>query len=97
LGSLKKNKRMIRYKGGMSVENILVPSIRNTLMFRARKHMQEKDTRENPSMGQGVKMHRKKVLQGLRIRYASNGSVEGNMEPTLGQRHRNANVINKTQ
>jgi hypothetical protein len=36
------------------------------------------------------------VLQGLRIRHASDGSVESNMEPTLGQRRRYANVINKT-
>jgi hypothetical protein len=36
------------------------------------------------------------VLQGLHIRHASNGSVESNMEPTLGQRRGYANVINKT-
>jgi hypothetical protein len=36
------------------------------------------------------------VLQGLCIRHASDGSVERNMEPTLGQRCRYANVINKT-
>jgi hypothetical protein len=55
LERLKKNKRMLRYKGGISVTNILVPSARNILMFRERRHMQENDTRENPSMGQGVK------------------------------------------
>jgi hypothetical protein len=37
------------------------------------------------------------VIQGLRIRHASNGSVESNMDPTLGQIRRYANVINKTQ
>jgi hypothetical protein len=46
LGSLKKNKRMLRYKGGMSVADILVPSARNTLMLRARGHKQEKETQE---------------------------------------------------
>ena len=39
---------------------------------------------------------RGKVLQGLRIRHASDGSVERNMEPALGQRRGYANVINKT-
>jgi hypothetical protein len=36
------------------------------------------------------------VLQGLRIRHASDGSVESNMEPSVDQRHRYANAINKT-
>jgi hypothetical protein len=44
LKSLKKNKRMIRYKEGMSVTSILVPSARNILMLIARKHVQGKDT-----------------------------------------------------
>jgi hypothetical protein len=44
-----------------------------------------------------VSRRRGKVLQGVRIRHASNGSVERNMEPTLGQRRRDANLINKTQ
>jgi hypothetical protein len=48
----KKNKRMLRYKGGSSVANILVPSARNTGMLRAKGHMQEKDTREKSSRGQ---------------------------------------------
>jgi hypothetical protein len=55
LKSLKKNKIMLRYKGGTSVSSILVPSARNTLMLKARRHVQEKDTWENSSMGQGVK------------------------------------------
>jgi hypothetical protein len=53
---VKKNKRMLRYKGETSVTKILVPSARNTLMLKARGHMQKKDTREKSSMGQGVKM-----------------------------------------
>jgi hypothetical protein len=44
-----------------------------------------------------VSRRRGKVLQGLRIRHASDGLVERNMEPALGQRHKNENVINKTQ
>ena len=36
------------------------------------------------------------MLQSLRIRHASDGSIESNMEPTLGQRRRYANAINKT-
>ena len=47
----------------MSVTNTIVLRTRNTLMFRERKHMQEKDTRENPSVGQGVKMERKKYYK----------------------------------
>jgi hypothetical protein len=39
---------------------------------------------------------RDKVLQGLRIRHALDGSVESNMEPTLGQRRGYANEIYKT-
>jgi hypothetical protein len=45
---------MLHYKGGEK----LVPSTRNTLMLRARGHMQEKDTQEKYSMGQGVKKQR---------------------------------------
>jgi hypothetical protein len=36
------------------------------------------------------------VLQGLRIRHASEGSVESNMEPKIGQRRRYENTISKT-
>jgi hypothetical protein len=63
LESLKKNKRMLCYKGGTSVTDILVPSARNTLMLRERRHMQEKDTREKSSMGQGVKTQRQSATR----------------------------------
>jgi hypothetical protein len=53
--SLKNNKIMLCYKGGLSVADILVPSARNTWMLRAKGHMQEKDTQEKSFMGQGVK------------------------------------------
>ena len=75
-------------------------------MDECRKHMssrckdktdvQSKDTREKFFLGPKVSRCRGKVLQGLRIRHASDGSVESNMEPTLGQRRGYENVINKT-
>jgi hypothetical protein len=43
-----------------------------------------------------VSRRRGKVLQGLCIRHASDGSVESNMELALGQRCRYVNAINKT-
>jgi hypothetical protein len=58
LESLKNNKRMLRYKGGSSVADILVPKARNTWMLRGKGYMQEKDTREKASVGQGVKTQR---------------------------------------
>jgi hypothetical protein len=96
LKSLKKNKRMLRYKGGTSVTSILVPSARNTLMLIARRHVQEKDTRENSSMGQGVRSQRQSATR-LAYKACFKGSVERNMELTLGQRCRDANVISRTR
>jgi hypothetical protein len=52
---LKKNKRMLHYKGGTSVVDILVSNIGKTLILRARGYMQEKDTWEKSSMVQSVK------------------------------------------
>jgi hypothetical protein len=46
----------------------LVPSTWNILMLSARGHVQDKDTRENSSIGQGVKSQGKKMLQGLHLR-----------------------------
>jgi hypothetical protein len=65
LMSLKKNKRMLCYKGGMSVMGArkLVPSTWNILMLSARRHVQDKDTWENSSMGQGVRSQRKKCYK----------------------------------
>jgi hypothetical protein len=54
------------------------------------------DTRKKSLLGPKVSRHRCKVLQGLRIRHASDGSVESNMEPVLDQRCRYANMFNKT-
>jgi hypothetical protein len=96
LESLKKNKRILHYKGGTSVTNILVPGARNILMLRARGHMHKGDTWKKPSWVK-VSSCRGKGLQGLCIRHASYGSIESNMEPALGKRCRNASAINKTQ
>jgi hypothetical protein len=57
LKSLKKNKRMLHYKRGMSVASILVPSARNTLILIARIHVQENNTK-------------RKFLHGLRCQVA---------------------------
>jgi hypothetical protein len=45
--------------------------------------------------GPKVSRHRGKVLQGLLVMHASDGSVESNMELALGQRRRYANAVNK--
>jgi hypothetical protein len=56
----------------------------------------KRKTEKNPPWAK-VSRRRGKVLQGLRIRHASDGLVERNMEPELDQIHRYANAINKTQ
>jgi hypothetical protein len=43
-----------------------------------------------------VSRRKGKVLQGLCIRHASDGSVESNMESALDQRRRYENTVNKT-
>jgi hypothetical protein len=91
---LKNNKIMLRYKGGTSVASILFPSARNTLMLRARRHVKEKDTWKNSSMGQGVKTQRQSATRPT-YKVCFKGSVESNMESTLGKKHRDANAINK--
>jgi hypothetical protein len=58
--------------------------------------VQSNDTQEKSLLGPKVSRCRGKVLQGLRIRHASDGSVERSMEPTLNQRHRYENAVNKT-
>jgi hypothetical protein len=57
--------------------------------------VQENDTRENSSMGQGVKTQRKSATR-LAYKACFRGSIESNMEPELGQIRRDENVINKT-
>jgi hypothetical protein len=72
----------------VSQERKLVPGAWNILMFGARRHVQDKDTRENSSMGQGVRSQREKSVARIAFKECFEGSVESNMEPTLGQRHK---------
>ena len=65
----------------------------NILMLGARRHVQDNDTRENSSMGQGVKSQRKKVLQGLHLRNDLKIIIERNMDSELGQRHKDETHI----
>jgi hypothetical protein len=51
---------------------------------------------KNSSMGQDVRSHRQSVTR-LVYKAWFKVSVEKNMDPTLGQRHRDANAIRKTQ
>jgi hypothetical protein len=85
LKSLKNNKRMLHYKGGTSVTSILVPSPRNIVVLIARRHVQENDTWEKSSMGQGVKTQRQSATR-LAYKACFKGSVERSMEPELGQK-----------
>jgi hypothetical protein len=55
----------------------------------------ERTLEENSSMGQGVRSQRKSATR-LAYKAFFKGSVESNMEPTLGQRHRDANEISNT-
>jgi hypothetical protein len=77
------------------LQSILVPSTRNTLILIAVRHVQGKDTRENSSMGQGVRSQRQSATR-LAYEACFKSSVEKNMEPTLGQRRRYESVIRRT-
>jgi hypothetical protein len=82
-------KRMLRYKGGMSVENIQVQCPGTRLMFKVRT------LGKNPPGAKGFKTQSQSAT-GLVYRHALYGSVESNMEPTLGQICRYAISMNKT-
>ena len=58
--------------------------------------VQSKNTQKKSLLGPKVSRRRGKVLQGLRIRHALDGSVERNMELALNQRCRYENVVKKT-
>jgi hypothetical protein len=47
----------------VSQERKLVPSVWNIQMLIARRHVQDKDTGENSSMGQGVRSQGKKCCK----------------------------------
>jgi hypothetical protein len=72
--------------------------VSQTYKFRHKDktNVQSKDTREKSLLGPKVSGHRGKLLHGLRIRHASDGLIERNMEPSVEQRFRYANVINET-
>jgi hypothetical protein len=62
-------------------------------MLRARRHVQEKDTRGKFLHGSRCQVAEARSATRLAYKACFKGSVERNMEPTLGQRHRDANVI----
>jgi hypothetical protein len=87
---------MLCYKGGIECRK-----------HTSSKHMEHRDDQGKGTYArkghsgkilQGLKVSRRrgKVLKGLHIRHASDGSVESNMELALGQRLVYANAINKT-
>jgi hypothetical protein len=87
LKSLKKNKRMLHYKGGMSVATRkLVPRAWNTLILRERRHVQDKDIRGKFLHGSRCQVAKASSDARLAYKECLKGSVESNMEPTLGQR-----------
>jgi hypothetical protein len=79
----------------VSQMGILVPSTRNILMLRERRHVQEKETRGKFLHGSRCQVAEEKSATSLMYKACSKGLVESNMEPTLGQRCREANVIKK--
>jgi hypothetical protein len=77
----------------VSRASILFPSARNILMLKARRHVQEKDTRGKFLHGSRYQVAEAKSAIRLTYKTRFKGSVEINMEPTLGQRCRDTNVI----
>jgi hypothetical protein len=77
----------------VSWERKIVRDAWNILMLSARRHVQDKDTRENSSIGQGVRSQRKKVLRGLHLRnslkvqlgatWIHNYANDAKMRPTM--------------
>jgi hypothetical protein len=57
-----------------------------SLRCKDKTDVQSKDTQEKSLLGPKVSGGRGKVVQGLRIRHASDGLVERNMESTVDQR-----------
>jgi hypothetical protein len=70
----------------VSQERILVPSAWNILMLRARRHVQEKDTRGKFLHGSRCQVTEERSATRLAYKECFKGSVESNMELTLGQR-----------
>jgi hypothetical protein len=72
----------------VSWERKIVRDAWNILMLSARRHVQDKDTRENSSMGQGVRSQRKKVLRGLHLRNSLKVQLGASTDPELCQRRK---------
>jgi hypothetical protein len=64
----------------------LVPRTWNILILSARRHVHDKETKENSSRGQGVRSQGKRVLQGLHLRSDFDSLVNSDMKSALGQR-----------
>jgi hypothetical protein len=64
---------MLRYKGGSSVANILVPSAQEHRDAQGKGTYARKGHSGKILQGPKVSRRRGKVLQGLRIRHASDG------------------------
>jgi hypothetical protein len=76
----------------VSQTSILVPSARNILILRARRHVQEKDTWGKFLHESRCQVVEEKSATRLAYKACFKGSIESNMEPTLGQRRRDENV-----
>jgi hypothetical protein len=72
----------------VSCERKIVRDAWNILMLSARRHVQDKDTRENSSMGQGVRSQRKKSVARFAFKEFFEGSVGSSTDPELCQRRK---------
>jgi hypothetical protein len=79
----------------VSQEIVLVPSARNILMLRARRHVQEKDTQGKFLHGSRCQVVEARSATRLVYKACFKGLVERNMELTLCQRCKDGNVIKK--
>ena len=80
----------------MSRASKLVPSAWNILMLKARRHVQDKDTRGKFIYGLRCQITKEKGAARLAYKECFKGSVESNMDLTLGQRckYETHNAIN---
>ena len=66
----------------------LVPRAWNILILRERRHVQDKDTRGKFLHGSRCQVAEARSVARLAYKECFKGSVESNMEPTLGQRRK---------
>jgi hypothetical protein len=74
---------------------ILVPSARNILMLKERRHVHEKDTQGKFLHGSRCQVVEVRNATSLTYKACFKGSIERNMELALGQRCKDENVINQ--